>query len=507
MFRRRCIRFSEVAHNLTLSIFSPLPIYRANRIICTIGPHTQNVPSLKGLIQSGMSVARMNFSHGSHEYHQVTINNVRQAAAELGVNVAIALDTKGPEIRTGTFVGGVAVMEQGATCYVTTDSKFADKGTKEKFFIDYPNLPKVVRPGGYIYIDDGILILHVLSHEDDQTLKCTVANAHTISDRRGVNLPGCDVDLPAVSEKDRADLQFGVEQGVDMIFASFIRSADQVDEVRKALGPNGREIMIICKIENHQGVQNIDSIIQKSDGIMVARGDLGVEIPAEKVVVAQKILISKCNVAGKPVICATQMLESMTYNPRPTRAEVSDVANAVFNGADCVMLSGETAKGKYPNEVVQYMARICLEAQSAVNEYVFFNSIKKLQPIPMSVEEAVCSSAVNSVYETKAKVMVVLSNTGRSARLVAKYRPNCPIVCVTTRLQTCRQLNITQGVESVFFDADKLGHDEGKEDRVSMGVNYAKSRGYVEPGQLVVVLTAPIGDPGGVRGFTITKVE
>ncbi|KAG5492426.1 hypothetical protein JKF63_01004 [Porcisia hertigi] len=308
---------SQLAHNLTLSIFEPLANYRANRIICTIGPSTQSVEALKGLIQSGMSVARMNFSHGSYEYHQTTINNVRQAAAELGVNIAIALDTKGPEIRTGLFVGGEAVLEQGATCYVTTDPAFADKGTKDLFYIDYANLPKVVRPGGYIYIDDGILILQVHGKEDEQTLKCTVANTHTVSDRRGVNLPGCDVDLPAVSTKDRADLQFGVEQGVDMIFASFIRSAEQVGEVRNALGAKGRDIMVICKIENHQGVQNIDAIIDECDGIMVARGDLGVEIPAEKVVVAQKILISKCNVAGKPVICATQMLESMTYNPAP----------------------------------------------------------------------------------------------------------------------------------------------------------------------------------------------
>ncbi|CAC9542389.1 pyruvate kinase [Leishmania infantum JPCM5] len=507
MLRVRSLSCSKLAHNLTLSIFEPVANHRATRIVCTIGPSTQSVEALKGLIQSGMSVARMNFSHGSHEYHRTTINNVRQAAAELGVNIAIALDTKGPEIRTGQFVGGEAVMERGATCYVTTDPAFADKGTKDKFYIDYQNLSKVVRPGSYIYIDDGILILHVQSHEDEQTLKCTVTNAHTISDRRGVNLPGCDVDLPAVSAKDCADLQFGVEQGVDMIFASFIRSAEQVGEVREALGAKGRDIMIICKIENHQGVQNIDSIIEESDGIMVARGDLGVEIPAEKVVVAQKILISKCNVAGKPVICATQMLESMTYNPRPTRAEVSDVANAVFNGADCVMLSGETAKGKYPNEVVQYMARICLEAQSAVNEYVFFNSIKKLQPIPMSAEEAVCSSAVNSVYETKAKVMVVLSNTGRSARLVAKYRPNCPIVCVTTRLQTCRQLNITQGVESVFFDAEKLGHDEGKEQRVAMGVGFATSKGYVQTGDYCVVIHADHKVKGYANQTRILLVE
>lgn len=497
----------QLFHNVHLSIYAHLANFRANRIICTIGPSSQSVEALKGLINSGMSVARMNFSHGSYEYHLTTINNVRAAAAELGVHVAIALDTKGPEIRTGTFIGGEAVMEQGATCCVTTDPEYANKGTKEKFYIDYANLQQAVSPGGYIYIDDGILILHVQSREDDKTLRCVVSNGHTIADRRGVNLPGCDVDLPAVSEKDNKDLAFGVEQGVDMVFASFIRTADQVHEVRNALGEKGKDIMIISKIENHQGVLNIDSIIEASDGIMVARGDLGVEIAAEKVVVAQKILTSKCNVAGKPVICATQMLESMTYNPRPTRAEVSDVANAVFNGVDCVMLSGETAKGKYPNEVVQYMARICLEAQSATNEYVFFNSIKKLQAIPMSVEEAVCSSAVNSVYETKSKALVVLSNSGKSARLVAKYRPNCPIVCVTTRLMTCRQLNVTQGVESVFFDTDKLGHDEEKEGRVSTGVDYAKSKGYVKAGDMVVVVHADHKVKGYANQTRILLVE
>ncbi|EPY23633.1 pyruvate kinase [Strigomonas culicis] len=498
---------TQLEHNLQLSIFEPLSPYRANRIICTIGPSTQSVAALKGLIQSGMSVARMNFSHGSHEYHKSTIDNVRQAAAELGVNIAIALDTKGPEIRTGLFVGGEALLERGSQCSVTTNPAFFEKGTKEKFYIDYKNLPTVVKPGGYIYIDDGILILQVQSREDDTTLKCVVLNSHTVSDRRGVNLPGCEVDLPAVSEKDCVDLAFGVSQGVDMIFASFIRTSEQVKEVRAALGGKGRDIMIISKIENHQGVQNIDAIIENSDGIMVARGDLGVEIPAEKVVVAQKILISKCNVAGKPVICATQMLESMTTNPRPTRAEVSDVANAVFNGADCVMLSGETAKGKYPNEVVQYMARICVEAQSATNEYVLFDSIKKLQKIPMSPEEAVCSSAVNSAYEVEAKALIVLSNSGKSARLVAKYRPACPIVCVATRMTTCRQLNITQGVDSVFFDAEKQGDDQDKEGRVSTGINYAKMKGFVSSGNRVVVIHADHKVKGYANQTRIVTVD
>ncbi|CCW64789.1 unnamed protein product [Phytomonas sp. EM1] len=481
---------SQMEHNLKLSVFGSLPEHRANRIICTIGPGTQSTEALKGLIQSGMSVARMNFSHGSHEYHQITIENVRKASAELGINIGIALDTKGPEIRTGLFVGGQAVMENGATCFVTTDPAFAENGTRDKFYIDFPQLPQVVRPGGFIYVDDGILILKVVSYEDEHTLRCIVTNSHTISDRRGVNLPGCDIDLPAVSEKDLCDLRFGVEQGVDMVFASFIRTANQVDEVREALGPKGKDIMIISKIENHQGLQNIDAIIEHSDGIMVARGDLGVEIPAERVVVAQKIIISKCNLAGKPVICATQMLESMTYNPRPTRAEVSDVANAVFDGADCVMLSGETAKGKYPNEVVQYMARICLEAQSATNHYVTFNSIKELQRIPMKVEEAVCSSAVNSAYEVQAKMMLVLSNTGKSARLIAKYHPACQIICVTSRLQTCRQLTITYGIESVFFDTEKFSEDVDKEKRVETGIEFAKKMSYVKEGDYIVVVHA-----------------
>ncbi|KAH9589292.1 Pyruvate kinase [Trypanosoma melophagium] len=481
---------SQLAHNIGLSIFDPLPNYRANRIVCTIGPSTQSVEALKGLMKSGMSVARMNFSHGSHEYHQTTINNVRTAAAELGMHIGIALDTKGPEIRTGLFVGGDAILATGDTVLVTTDPAFEKNGTKEKFYIDYPRLATTVRPGGSIYIDDGVLNLKVISKEDDCTLKCYVNNGHRLTDRKGCNLPGCEVDLPAVSAKDCEDLKFGVEQGVDMIFASFIRTAEQVREVRATLGVSGKEILIISKIENHQGVQNIDAIIDASDGIMVARGDLGVEIPAEKVVVAQMTLISKCNVAGKPVICATQMLESMTTNPRPTRAEVSDVANAVFNGADCVMLSGETAKGHYPNEVVQYMARICVVAQSATNQYVAFNSIKNMQKLPMSPEEAVCSSAVNSAYEVEAKALLVLSNSGRSARLASKYRPKCPIICATTRMRTCRQLSITQSIESVFYDAERFGADNDKENRVQLGVEFAKKKGYVVPGDVMVVVHA-----------------
>mmetsp|Transcript_76905 Transcript_76905/g.89355 ORF Transcript_76905/g.89355 Transcript_76905/m.89355 type:complete len:501 (+) Transcript_76905:64-1566(+) len=498
---------SQLHHNSTLSIYHEALPFRANRIICTIGPMTQSVDALKELIKSGMNVARMNFSHGSHEYHQTTINNVREAAAALGTHVAIALDTKGPEIRTGHFENNEAKLVAGQTVLITTDVAFAKKGTSEKFYIDYPKLPQVTRVGGHIFIDDGVLNLEIVEKVDEQTIKCKVLNNHVLTNQKGTNLPNTEVDLPAVSEKDREDLRFGAEQKVDMVFASFIRNADQVREVRTALGANASEIQVIAKIENHQGVNAIDSIIAEVDGIMVARGDLGVEIPAEKVVIAQKMMISKCNIAGKPVICATQMLESMTNNPRPTRAEVSDVANAVFDGADCVMLSGETAKGKYPNEVVQYMARICCEAQNATRNMVMFNSIKHMQCIPMIPEEAICSSAVNTSFEIEAKAIVVLSNTGRSARLLSKYRPDCPILCASQTRQTCRSLTIVRSVIPVYYDTEKLGDDEDREKRVWLCIDHAKEVNLVQPGDLVVAVHADSKTKGFANQARVVVVK
>lgn len=483
---------SQLQHNTGLSIYQDVANRpRMNRIICTIGPKTQTVAALKGLIESGMSVARMNFSHGSYEFHQATIDNVRIAARELGVQIAIALDTKGPEIRTGLFEGGGAQLNAGDSVLVTCDPAFEKCGNNTKFYLDYANLCKVVKPGGKIFIDDGVLDLTITEIIDDRTLRVLVNNKHLLTDRKGTNLPKADVDLPAVSTKDRADLEFGARNEVDMVFASFIRNAEQVREVRAALGAvRGPKTQIISKIENHQGVDAIDSIIAESDGIMVARGDLGVEIPAEQVVVAQKMLIAKCNVVGKSVICATQMLESMTNNPRPTRAEVSDVANAVLDGADCVMLSGETAKGLYPNEVVRYMARICLQAQVATRDQVVFWSIKALQKLPLIPEESICSSAVNSAFELNAAVIVVLSNTGRSAKLVAKYRPECPIVCASQDAAVCRALSIVRGVFPVYYDTATLGDDIDREKRVGLALAYARNSLGARPGQVAVAVHA-----------------
>lgn len=294
----------------------------------------------------------MNFSHGSYEYHQSVIDNTRAAAKQspTGRPLAIALDTKGPEIRTGLMTNDQDVpIKAGHEFWVTTEEAYNQSGTAEQIYMDYANLPLVTGPGKLIFVDDGILSLQVVSVEGKR-LRVRSLNNGVLSSRKGVNLPRTAVDLPALSEKDQQDIAFGVKNGVDMIFASFIRRADDIRHIRKVLGAEGRDIKIIAKIENEQGLQNFDEILRETDGVMVARGDLGIEIPASQVFLAQKMMIAKCNVAGKPVIVATQMLESMTVNPRPTRAEVSDVANAVLDGGDCVMLSGETAKGVYPVE-------------------------------------------------------------------------------------------------------------------------------------------------------------
>ncbi|KAI9494708.1 pyruvate kinase [Zychaea mexicana] len=389
----------------------------------------------------------MNFSHGTHEYHQSVIDNTRKSA-ELypGRPVAIALDNKGPEIRTGTMKGGEDIpISINHEMTFTVDEAFKDQCDDKIMYLDYKNLPKMIKSGRRIYVDDGVLTFEVLETTSDTEVKVKACNNGKLSSHKGVNLPGTDVDLPALSEKDKEDLRFGVENKVDMVFASFVRRGQDIKDIREVLGPDGKHIKIIAKIENHQGVHNFDEILGETDGVMVARGDMGIEIPIERVFIAQKMMITKCNLVGKPVICATQMLESMTVNPRPTRAEVSDVANAVLDGADCVMLSGETAKGNYPIDSVKTMHDICNLAENVLCYPAVFNEIRQLSILPTETPETVACAAVSAAHEQRAGAIIVLTTSGNSARLVSKYRPQAPIIVVTRNPMTARQAHLYRG--------------------------------------------------------------
>ncbi|XP_031332553.1 pyruvate kinase-like isoform X1 [Photinus pyralis] len=485
-------------HMCALDISSRASYVRLTGIICTIGPASREPEILEKMMDIGMNVARLNFSHGSHEYHAETIKNIRTAVANYSKKIgmiyplAIALDTKGPEIRTGLLEGGGSAeveLKKGDLIKLTTDKAYADKGNAQVVYVDYDNIQKVVQPGNHIYIDDGLISVMVTSIQGS-FVTCTIENGGMLGSRKGVNLPGVPVDLPAISEKDISDLRFGVEQKVDMIFASFIRNGGALNEIRDILGEEGKRILIISKIENQQGMQNLNDIIDASDGIMVARGDLGIEIPTEKVFLAQKCMIARCNDKGKPVICATQMLESMVKKPRPTRAESSDVANAVLDGADCVMLSGETAKGDYPIVCVQTMANICKEAEAAVwQKQTFIDLLTKTTP-PIDATHTIAIAAVEASTKCLAAAIVILTTSGRSAHLISKYKPKCPIIAVTRNAQTARQAHLFRGILPLQFEDARLSDWLKDVDaRVQFGITFGKARGFIKSGDPVIVIT------------------
>jgi pyruvate kinase len=493
-----------------LDIFSAPHVVRNTGLICTIGPASNDVDKLVSLIEMGLCIARLNFSHGTHEYHAQTIVNVREAITRVeGRIVAIALDTKGPEIRTGLLKGGGTAeiqLKQGDRVKFSTDKRYYDCGDNETIYVDYVNIVNTTSVRDLIFIDDGLISVMVIEKGVDYIL-AEVQNGGKLGSKKGVNLPGKEVDLPAVSEKDVSDLKFGVEQGVDMVFASFIRKAADVDAVRSVLGDKGKHILIVSKIESEEGVKNFEEIMRASDGIMVARGDLGIEIPPEKVFIAQKMMIARCNRAGKPVIVATQMLESMVEKPRPTRAEASDVANAVLDGADCVMLSGETAKGKYPLQAVKIMSKIALEAEAAMFHRDRFNELRRLTPKPTTTVQTTAIAAVDASFAQMAAAIITLTTTGRTAFVLSQYRPRCPIIAVTRTPRTARICHLYRGVHPLLYETPvSTNWFEDVDQRLLAGLEKGRREGYIFKGSTIVLLSGWRPGPANINTIRIFQV-
>ncbi len=458
---------------------------KKTKMVCTIGPASEPREILESLIDAGMNVMRLNFSHGDFEEHGGRIKTVKAIKAETGKECAILLDTKGPEIRTGDFESGVAQFKKGQTSVVCFEDV---EGTSERFSISYKGLYKDVVPGGIILVNDGQVELRVEKVEG-KDIVTTCLNDGDVKNKRGINVPGIKLGFDYLSEKDISDITFGCEQGINYVAASFVRRADDVKQVRALLDKNGRpDVQIIAKIENSEGVENMDEILEVADGIMVARGDLGVEVPAEDVPLIQKELIKKCNAAGKVVITATQMLESMQQNPRPTRAEVSDVANAIFDGTDAVMLSGESAQGNYPREAVTTMAKVAMKTETALDYGSLFRKAERTANHD-DTDEAICMSVAEIANKFNVAAIVAFTESGRTAQRISRFRPSCPIIAATPHITTMKRLAINWGVHAVICEPVK-----GNEDMVPYAIELAKQFG-VEEGDKILVTG---GNPGQV---------
>ncbi|MFC5468888.1 pyruvate kinase [Cohnella suwonensis] len=470
---------------------------RKTKIVCTIGPSSESLENTKKLIAAGMNVARLNFSHGDFEEHGNRIRTIRQACKELNKTVAILLDTKGPEIRLGKLKEEPLELVQGEYLTLTTEEILGDIN---RVPITYKELPGDVHVGSTILIDDGLIGMTVVDIQGTE-IKCQIVNSGQIKSKKGVNVPGVAISMPGLTEKDIGDIKFGIEIGVDFIAASFVRRASDVLEIRELLERHdARHIHIISKIENQQGVDNLDEILEVSDGLMVARGDLGVEIPAEEVPLVQKLMIEKCNRAGKPVITATQMLDSMQRNPRPTRAEASDVANAIFDGTDAIMLSGETAAGKYPVESVETMSRIAVRAESALHYREIFT--KQANAQQTSVTEAISQAVANAALDLDAKAIVTSTESGYTARMISKYKPKSQIIAVTPVEQVLRRLQLVWGVNPV-----KGVSATTTDEMFEIAVKGALETGYVRLGDTIIITAGvPVGRSGTTNLIKIHNV-
>ena len=462
---------------------------KKTKIVCTIGPASESIDTLKELIKTGLNVCRLNFSHGNYEEHGKRIDNIKAARNEMKLPIAILLDTKGPEIRTGKFSSPEVNLVEGQNFIITMEDVLGDE---TKCTVSYKELVNDVKPGNQILIDDGLVGLAVKEIKGQEIL-CIVQNAGTIKDNKGVNVPNVKINLPAITPKDKKDIEFGIEQGIDFIAASFVRKASDVLAIREILEENNAtNIQIISKIENQEGVDNIDEILEVSDGLIVARGDLGVEIPTEDIPIVQKELIKKCNILGKPVITATQMLDSMIRNPRPTRAEVTDVANAIFDGTDAIMLSGETAAGKYPLESVKTMASIAIRAEQTLDYEELLKTKVKLRQLNITnaISHATCTTAI----DLKASAIITATASGYTARMVSSYRPSAPIIAATNSEMVMRQMGLVWGVYPLLAEKG-LSTD----DVFEKSVQSALDMDYISSGDLVVITA---GVPVGIAGTT-----
>ena len=461
---------------------------RKTKIVCTIGPASESEEKLRGLMKAGMNVARFNFSHGTHEEHKAKFGRIVKISGELGLSVATLLDTKGPEIRLRDFEGGRAQLSAGQTFILTTEEFM---GNEQRAAISYKNLKNDVTPGARILIDDGKIEMEVAAVEGEE-IRCTVKNGGTVSNHKGINVPDVELSMPYISEVDREDILFGIRMGFDFIAASFVRTGADILAVKKILDENKSPMKIIAKIESMQGIRNLEEILEVSDGIMVARGDMGVELPPEEVPVIQKKMIKMAVAAGKHVITATQMLESMIHNPRPTRAETNDVANAIYDGTTAIMLSGESAAGKYPVEAVETMARIAERTEQDIdyNGRMLRDTSRNLEDVTTAISYATCTTAMH----LGAEAIITVTMSGFTAGMISRYKPGSRIIGCSVNPRVCRQMALLWGVTPML-----MTKEDNTEDLFEETVMLAKRQGLIHDNNRVV-LTA--GIPLGVSGST-----
>ncbi len=468
---------------------------RKTKIICTIGPASESEEKLRELMLAGMNVARFNFSHGSHDEHRRKFERIRKLRDELELPVATMLDTKGPEIRLKDFENGRTELKAGQSFTLTTREVM---GSDSEVSVTYKELTRDCKEGMTILLDDGLIELHV-EKVTDTDIVCTVVNGGPISDKKGVNVPGAELSMPYLSEQDRSDIIFGCEQGFDFVAASFVRTKEDVLDIRKILQEKNSPMKIIAKIESTQGIANMEEILEAADGLMVARGDMGVEVPFEDVPVLQKKMIKLSEAAGKYVITATQMLDSMIHHPRPTRAECTDVANAIYDGTTAIMLSGETAAGDYPVEALRTMARIAERTEADID---YVGRLRKRDYAPSDDTTAISHATCNIAAEVNADAILTVTMSGFTASMVSMYKPNCPIIACTINPTVCRQANLMFGVSPLHIRQEDTADELFRE-----AINSAKNAGYLKSGDKVVLTAGvPLGIPGRTNMIRVEEI-